>query len=225
IPGAVLSGTVLVSQIYCRGMRIRVYTKQKAYLHRRGKPNPRASGSTPPLPDAPSSPDGPVLPDEDLVADLEIVEVLLRVLRREPDTAGGLVVGVALVEGVAVVGEVHGVRHRGVVEEVGHLVLDLAVDPEGAARGLLSRLTRGMVGGAVVLHAVVLQPGAVALEVDADLGVLGARAVVEVVDRRGRSRRGGRCRGRSRTGRPHALGDQPRGGGLEGRVHRAADGG
>lgn len=82
---------------------------------------------------------------------------------------------------MAVVGEVDGIRHRRVVELAGDLVLHLAVDVEGTARGFLTHHASGHGWGNVGNIATFLQPGAAAIKVDADLGVCWAGTAVEFI--------------------------------------------
>src|SRR5699024_212116 len=116
------------------------------------------------------------LVDVDLVTRLQVVEESPSSLAVHANAASGLHVGRALVEGVTVVREVHGVRHRCVTELVADLVLDLAGHREHATRGLLAWAAGGNDDRAVGALAALLQPGALGLDIDAR--VCGGRARV-----------------------------------------------
>src|SRR5699024_6518400 len=111
------------------------------------------------------------LVDEDLVADLQVIPEGQCCLLWQADTACGVIGWVAHVESVAVVGEVDRVRHRSVVELVRDLVFDLAVDVEGTAWGVFTRLAWSHRWRDVGDLTVILQPGAAAVDVDTNIGI------------------------------------------------------
>ena len=85
------------------------------------------------------------------------------------------------VEGVTVVGEVNGVRHRRVIELAGNVMLYLAANIERATRGFLTTHASRHSRGDIRNLAAVLQPGAATVKVNANLRVSRARATVELV--------------------------------------------
>lgn len=100
---------------------------------------------------------------------------------RQVDATVGLVCRGTLVESVAIVGEVHGVRHRRVAKLAGDLILYLAIDVEGAAWGLFTSHAGGDGRCHVGDVAVILQPGTLAFEVNANTCISRARTAVKSV--------------------------------------------
>src|SRR5699024_10079181 len=112
-------------------------------------------------------------------ADANVVEVVDGILGVQANTTSGSSRNIALVECVAVVGEVHGVRHWGVTELVGDFILDLAVDVERSARGFLANSAGGNWDCTVGDLSVFLQPGTSTVDVDAHIGGGWAGTTVE----------------------------------------------